>query len=130
VNKEGNHKMKYIDRPTQITTILKDIFSGVDAEISAELETYIADLEARQPIRPVRIAATMSIIRSQYPDETGISLEAYISGLEARQQAVLPGNGFTPSWDPQNPPVWSQQRSTERKQHRQKRALQKQNNYR
>ena len=121
--------MKYIDRPTQIATILKDVFSGVDAEISAELEAYIADLEAKQPIRPARIAAILRTIGSQYPADMEISLEAYLSDLEARQQVDLPGNDHTPSWEPDNPPIWSQQRQVEREQHRRERALRKQNNY-
>jgi hypothetical protein len=121
--------MKSIDRPTQITTILKTICSEDDTAISAELETYIADLEAKQPIRPARVAAILRTIGSQYPADMEISLEAYISDLEARQQADLPGNDHTPSWDPDNPPIWSNQRQVEREQHRRERALRKQNNY-
>jgi hypothetical protein len=121
--------MKHIDRPTQITTILKTIGSGAAGEIRTELEKYIADLEAKQPDRPGRITTILKDIGTRYPADTGISLEAYISDLEAKQQAVLPGNNHTPSWDPDNPPVWSHQRSMQREQHRQERALKKLNNY-
>ena len=121
--------MTHIDRPTQITTILKTIGSGADAEIRAELETYITDLEAKQPDRPTRIAAILRTIGSGYTADIAISLEAYISDLEARQQAVLPGADHT-SWDPDNSPAWSHQRSVEREQHRRERAVKKINNYR
>ncbi len=121
--------MKHIDRPTQITTALRTIALGDDSEISTELEAYIADLEAKQPERPSRIAAILETIASHYPAEMGISLGAYISNLEAKQQAVLPDNTQIPSWDPNNPPIWSQQRHNEREQHRREHALKKQNNY-
>ena len=121
--------MKHIDRPTQITTILKTIDSGDDAEISAELETYIADLEARKPGRPTRIAAILRTIDSQYPADMGISLEVYIFDLEAKQQADLPGNDHTPPWNPNNPPAWSRQRSVEHEQRSRERALKKKNTY-
>jgi len=122
--------MKYVDRPTQITTILKTIHSGDDDEISAELEMYIADLEAKQPNRPTQIAAILRSIDSQYPGDMGVSLKAYISNLEANQQVVQPESNHTPSWDPNNPPIWSHQRQVKREQHRREQALKKQNNYR
>ena len=87
--------MTQADRSIRITTILKTIDSGDDAEISAELETYIADLEAKQPARPPRIAALLKTIDSQYPADMGISLEVYISDLEAKQQTALLGNEHT-----------------------------------
>jgi hypothetical protein len=122
--------MKHIERPDQITTILKTIHSGDDPAISAELEAYIAALEAKQPDRPARIAAILETISSEYPADVEISLETYISDLEAKQRAVLSSNNHTPSWDPNNPPIWSQQRHNEREQHRRQHALRKQHDYR
>ena len=120
--------MNHIERPTQITTILKTIHSGDDPETSAELETYIADLEAKQPDRPSRIAAILKNIGSDYPADMGTSLEAYISDLEAKQQAVQSEHNPAPAWDPNNPPIWSHQHQVEREHHRREQALKKLNN--
>jgi len=122
--------MKQSDRPAQITAILETIGSGDDAAISAELETYIADLEAKQPHRPARIATILSAIGSQYPPNIGISLAVYISDLEAKQQPALPEEKHTPVYDPNNPPVWSQLHIAEREQHRRERARKKKMDYR
>jgi hypothetical protein len=121
--------MRNIDRPTQITTILSTICTGDAAESGAELEAYIADLEAKQPHRPTRITAILRTIGSQYPAGTGILLEEYISNLEAKQQAMQPSDR-TPSRDPNNPPVWSHQRSVQRAQQRREHALKMRNYYR
>ncbi len=40
--------MKHLERPAQITKILKTIDSQYPADISASLEAYISNLEARQ----------------------------------------------------------------------------------
>lgn len=119
-----------IDRPTQITTILRTLTSGDNAEISDELESYIADLEAKQPDRPARITEILSIIGSQNSADVSRSLEAYISDLEVRQQIVLPANDFAPSRNPDKLPIWSYQRVLKREQRRRESALKKQNNYR
>jgi hypothetical protein len=121
--------MKHIDRPTQITTILKTIGSGDDAEIRVELETYVAELESRQPDRPGRIKAILKTIGSQYSADVAATLEVYISDLEARQMAVLPDDDYAPSQNPDNPPYWSHVYMVERENRRRERALRKQNNY-
>ena len=121
--------MKHIDRPIQISTILKTMSAGDDAEVRTQLEIYIADLEAKQPDRPMRIAAILKDIGAHYPADVKAALEAYISDLEARQQAVLPDNDLAPTWDPKNPPVWSHERSVQRDRHIRKHALKKQNHY-
>jgi len=82
----------------------------------------------KQPDRPARIATILATIGLEYSIDVGVTLEAYISDLEANQQAVLP-NGHIPSWDPNNPPIWSHQRQVKREQHRRERAWKKQNNY-
>jgi hypothetical protein len=94
---------------TQITSILKAISLGDGAKISAELESYIAELEAKQPHRPAHITAILSTIRSQYPADMEVSLETYISNLEEKQQAIVPSANHSSSWDPNNPPRWSHQ---------------------
>lgn len=118
--------MKYMDRPIQINTILKTISAHDDTDFSTELETYIGDLESKQPDRPTRIVAILSQIETQYPAEMGISLETYISELEARQQTVASDNNFTPSWDANNPPLWSHARVVRREQQIRQRAVRKQ----
>ena len=109
-------------RPTQISTILTTLGSGDDAEYSTELEAYITELEAKQPIRPTRIAVILDSIGSQYSAEMGTVLEAYITDLEAKQQVVSNEDDKTLAYDPENPPVWSYQRAKQRKQHRRERA--------
>jgi hypothetical protein len=120
--------MKSIDRPTQITTILKTIGSGDDAAIRAELETYIAALEAKQADRPAHITAILKTLESQYPADMSIILEAYLYKLEIGQQLVLLWDSITPAKDTKSP-VWSNEQSVQREQHRRERALKKQNNY-
>jgi hypothetical protein len=122
--------MKHIDRPIQISTILKTMSSGDDTKVRAELETYIADLEAKQPDRPMRITAILKDIGAHYPADMRAALEVYVSDLEARQQAVLPDNNLTPTWDTKNPPVWSHERSVQRDRHHREQALKKHNDYR
>lgn len=122
--------MKSLDRPTQITEILRALSLADSQKISAELAAYIADLEAKQPERPAQIAEILRTIASQYPVDIATALETYISTLESRQQAIAPNTAPPLVWDRNNPPVWSHQRSVERDQHRRERALKKQNNYR
>ena len=119
--------MKQINRPDQINLFLKTIGTSDDIEIGRELETYIAELEAKQPDRPTRIATILRQIDTQYPEEIGTSLEIYISELEARQQTVPSGNGYIPARDTNNPPVWSHARAVRREQQIRQRALRKQN---
>lgn len=79
--------------------------------------------------RPTKITTILKTIDSQYPADISASLEKYISNLEAIQQAVRLANNHTPSWDPNNPPIWSHQRQLERRQHRREHASQKQSYY-
>lgn len=114
-----------MERPTRIMTILDTIRAEDGANLSAELDAYIADLEAKQPQRPTRIAAILTIIDSQYPVNVRTSLEAYVSDLEARQQTTPHSNGdFAPS---SSTLYW---RGVERQLRRRLRTLRKQNNYR
>jgi hypothetical protein len=122
--------MKNDIRPARITTVLQTIEAGDTPKISAELEAYIANLEARQPDRPVRIAAILGTIGTQYPAELQMTLDTYISSLEARQQVVLSGTNRSLVLNSEHPPVWSQQRTIERERRRRERASQKLNNYR
>jgi len=114
--------MTHINRPTQIATILETIGSGEDHEISAELETYIADLEAKQPDRPSRIATILQTVSSQYPVDMGSALEAYIADLEASQQPIPSGKAPRDSASL----YWH---GVKREQQRRARSLRKQNNY-
>jgi hypothetical protein len=114
--------MKSINRPTPITTILNTISSGSDAAVSTQLETYITDLEAKQPDRPKAITEILSMIGSRYTVDSQAVLESYIANLEAKQRPIKNQAAF----DANNPPIWSQQRTAEREQHRHERALLKQ----
>jgi len=117
--------MKSINRPTPITTILKTISSGPDAAISTQLETYIADLEAKQPDRPKAITEILSVIGTHYTVDVQAALEAYIADLEAKQQPITQVKNQA-AFKANDLPVWSQQRTAEREQHRHERALLKQ----
>jgi hypothetical protein len=114
--------MKSPTRPTPITTLLQTLESA----LRTDLEAYIADLEAKQPIRPARIAEILQLMDSQSTSASVPLLEASLMELEVKQQYQIP---VVPTWDPQNPPVWSQQRTRERELRRQERALKKQNHY-
>ena len=116
--------MTLANRPTAITTILRNLDSGGDTTLSANLEAYIANLESRQPDRPAHITAILQKIRSQYAD-MGLTLETYLTNLEANQQPV---QKETLVWDEENPPAWSHERSERRKEHRRVRAMYKRNN--
>lgn len=121
--------MSHVNRPTQISTILETISSGQDKKISTELESYIADLEAKQPNRPARIAEILRSIGAQYPAYIEDSLEVYIADLESSQQPVKPSINRH-GWDSDNPPIWSHERAMQREHHRKERASQKRNDYR
>lgn len=116
--------MTVANRPNPIKTILKTLDSG-DDPYSAELEIYIAELEAKQPVRPSRITAILTSIGLQYSADIETTLEAYISDLESKQQTVSQESDN----DPENLPVWSHERAKKRAQHRRERALKKLNNY-
>jgi hypothetical protein len=117
--------MKYISRPTPITTILNTISVDAHSE-TAELESYIANLEAKQQGRPSRISEILSVIGSQYSVDVQAILEEYISNLEAKQPAAMPSNEHKVSLDLNNPPVWSHQRTLERERNHKEHALAKQ----
>jgi len=121
--------MTHMKRPIQISSILKTLGTGTSPEISDELEKYITDLEARQPLRPEGIVTLLKTIGSQLSAEKARSLEAYISDLEARQKVILSENDQTPIDAPDNLPIWSYQRQADRAQHRRERDLRRRNNY-
>jgi len=111
--------MKARTRPEQIDSILNSLYS--DDNIVTELETYIADLEAKQPDRPTSITRCLEEVEFHHSAEAMASLEAYLSVLEANQQPVPPGKV----------PVSSESlywRSVRREEERKARALRKQNN--
>lgn len=116
--------MTFTQRPAEVTTILKTICSGADAKISTQLEAYIAKLEANQPDRPHEITEILNVIGSHYTVGLQTLLEKYLSKLESTQQPVKD----VAVYDPNNPPVWSHQRTVERQLHLQKRAFEKANN--
>ena len=95
---------------------------------SIELETYIAELEARQPTRPTHIISILSDIDSQYPADIVFALETYIANLESNQQATKPKQK-TPVLEGESAPIWSHKRAEQRRQRRQRRATQKQTGY-
>lgn len=118
-------------RPIQIVTILNTVCTGNTAAISAELETYIAQLEANRTDRPPRIAAILKEITSQYPAEMGTALDSYIAEMEAKQQRAMPsGRGQIQSTEINASPIWSYQRMLRREQQRKERALRKLHSYR
>ena len=114
--------MTYHKRPVQIDSILKTLDSGDEADFGTELETYIAELEAKQPVRPSRIVTILVNIGSQYPVEMKAHLDAYITDLEAKQQVQLEEENEVQAYDPENPPVWSYERFMRRQKRRQERA--------
>ena len=71
--------------------------------------------------RPSEITALLTTIKSGYSD-IGDTLEAYIANLEANQ-ATASNKKQSNEWDPEHPPYWSHQRSVQRAQRRQQRAL-------
>ena len=77
--------MKPRTRPEQIDIIL----NSLDAEMTTQLETYIADLEAKQPDRPPKITKWLKEVAQRHSTEAMATLEAYLSQLEANQQPVL-----------------------------------------
>jgi predicted KAP-like P-loop ATPase len=73
-------------RPEQIDKILNSLDAADDMTI--ELETYIADLEAKQPDRPSGITRCLEEVALRHSAEAMASLEAYLLKLEANQQPV------------------------------------------
>jgi hypothetical protein len=116
--------MNVSTRPAHIIATLNTVASNQDAQLSAELETYIADLEAKQPERPRRIADILKTLTDQYPAEEMASLGAYISALEANQQRAL-----TNPTAPDKIPMWSHLRTMQREEQRRQRAIRKRNDY-
>ncbi len=112
--------MKVRNRPEQIDNILNSL--APDDETMTELQTYIADLEAKQPDRPERIIAVLKDIAARYPAEAMAFLEAYLSELEANQQSVPPDKAPLPT----ESPYW---RSVRREKERKARALRRKNNF-
>ena len=112
--------MKVRNRPEQIDSILNSM--GPDDETMAELQIYIADLEAKQPDRPSRIIRCLEEVELRHSAEVMASLEAYLSELEANQQPV-PSHKALP---PTESPYW---RSVRRQKETKASALRKQNNY-
>lgn len=121
--------MTQITRPTQIATLLQTLTEGDGKALGTELETYIADLEAKQPDRPTRITAILKAIGATHPADIMAILETYVVALEVKQQPAPSNTIQAPLWDPNNPPVWSHQRQVEREQRRRERAVKKLNNY-
>jgi hypothetical protein len=122
--------MSVIEHHISLTLLLGSLPITIASESNGHKVNDIRKHKMKQPHRPAQIAMILKTISSAYPVDVGAALEAYISDLETRQQAVLPGHDQTSSWDPNNPPIWSHQRSLERDQHRRERALKKQNYYR
>jgi len=110
--------MRVRTRPERISTTLNSL--DIDGEMRTELEAYIADLEAKQPIRPIRIAKILEVVNSQFSGEADASLESYISKLEANQQTVSKAPTSTKSL------YW---RSVRRQEERKARAQKKQNDF-
>lgn len=113
--------MKARTRPEQIDNILNSLDAA--AAMTIELETYIADLEAKQPDRPSRITRCLEEVALHHSAEVMVSLEAYLSELEAHQQPVPPGKAKVST----ESRYW---RSVRRENERRARALRKQDNYR
>ena len=85
--------MAHADRPTQISEILETIRTEFPADMAASLETYLTDLESRQPDRPAHITAILKMIGSEHMTVMGTSLEAYITVLEAGQRTIPSSKG-------------------------------------
>ncbi len=116
--------MTFTHRPSEVTTILKTICSGADIKISTQLETYIVNLEAKQPNRPREITEILSVIGSHYTVGLQALLEDYIAKLEATQQPTAQTQTET-ALEANTLPAWSHQRTLERQLHRQERAFKK-----
>jgi hypothetical protein len=107
-------------RPNQIAEILKTIAAEYPNDMGADLEVYIADLEANQPDRPPQIAAILKTIDTDHPLDMGMFLETYISALEAGQRTTPSGKKGTLR-DPERQ-YWQ---GVEREKQRRSRAVRK-----
>lgn len=117
--------MKSSNRPTPVTAVLNTLSTDAHSE-TAELESYITNLEALQQDRPSRINDILSMIGSQYSVDVQAILEAYISILEGKPSAAPLSDKSTASSELNNLPVWSHQRTIERERHHKEHALAKQ----
>ena len=115
--------MTHAARPTQIAAILETLRTEFPADIMASLETYMTDLEAKQPDRPDQIVAILKAIDEAHTVDTTAPLEVYIADLEARQQAI-------PLRKSSQDVVKLYWQGVKRDQQHRARALRKQNNYR
>lgn len=118
--------MTHTTRPKQITTILNSLDAAKTDAGSIELETYIAELEARQPTRPTHITSILSDIDSQYPADIVFALETYIANLESNQQVTKRKQKNAPVLEGEPAPIWSHKRAEQRRQRRHRRATLKQ----
>lgn len=122
--------MPAITRPKYIASFLETISANKDAEVAAELNTYLSHLEARQPQRPDRVATILEDIQMRYPADESAQLSTYISNLEANKRSVVEENeSESQAAAVSIAPIWSHQRSIRRRHHREERAAQKLNHY-
>ena len=112
--------MTHADRPTNIEEILETIRTEFPEDMVASLETYLADLESRQPDRPAHITTILKMIGSEQMTVMGTSLETYIAVLEAKQRMIASIKGAR-SRDPGRM-YWH---GVERARQRRERALRK-----
>jgi hypothetical protein len=127
VTKEAG--MTHKDRPAEITAILETYGSGDNAEIYADLKTYITDLEGKRVDRPPRITTILRTIASQYPAEMKTVLEKYLLDLEVKQQPELQSEAQTPAIGSKRSPAWSHQRRIQLEKRRRELVARKRNNY-
>jgi hypothetical protein len=102
---------------------LKAIETEYPDDVGTSLETYIADLEAKQPQRPAQISAILKRVDTDHPLDMGLFLEGYVSDLEAKQQAKPARRGI--SSQEIEGRYWH---GVKREQQHRARALRKQNN--
>jgi uncharacterized coiled-coil protein SlyX len=88
--------MTQAERPDQIATILKTVVADYPADMVANLDAYLVDLEARQSEQLKPITAILNTIVAELPLAEGASLTAYITWLETHQQAALAKTSVEP----------------------------------
>ena len=88
--------MTQADRPPHIAAIMRTVNTEYPSDMVATLETYLAELEARQPEQLGPIAAILRKIVADLPLDAGAALTAYIASLEARLENISPAQVASP----------------------------------
>ncbi len=114
--------MTHIDKPIQISSILKTLGTRKSIEISDELEKYVMDREAWQPVSPESIVTLLKPVGSQLHADKATSLEARRQVAKSEDDQI-----FIRATD--DSPKWSHERRADRDQYRRARASKRPSNH-